>query len=156
MDDVSGRELGCKPGIVGGLVAHDRNGRSDGIQAVGGSDPRERLDTVRAGQSRTPTGRRRRHDCDTDRPVVLRLGPRRDPPQQGGQEFLVTGQELATPVKRDRATHSGPTPSSGGVTFLIGGFGGSPVPPVPPGPPRPRPRATIRDSRSGAAMNGAR
>ena len=77
-----------------------------------------------------------------------------DPPQQRRQELLVAGQELAAAMERDRPTHSGPNPASGGVTFLIGGFGGSPFPPG--DGPRPRPRATIRDSRPGAATNGAR
>ena len=114
-------------------------------------DALERLDAVRAGQVRAPACRRGRDDGDPERPPGS--GPRR------GARHSSAARNASSPARNSPPPWSATGPlirvrarSSGGVTFLIGGFGGSPV----PSGPRPRPRATIRDSRPGATTNGAR
>ena len=108
-----------------------RRGRDAGFRR----DPLERLDPVTSRKLRPTASSCRRHDHDADRRGTGGAGREATRlEQECEQEWLVAGQELATPVERDR-----PDYTSGGVTLRGGGGtsrGGRPKQPVDAGPER--------------------
>ena len=143
---------------VGGRGGVEDHHRLDPDRATGTArDALEGRDAMGCREVGTAARRRGGDDRDPDR---LAVGDERARGrEQGVEERLVAGLELAAAVERDRAGHAHAmghppaTRSSGGVTFFIGGRSGPSCPPV-PGPP-PRPRRMNRATASGAATNGA-
>ena len=133
-------------------MAHDRHCRDDVRPPAAADSPQNASTPFAPARS----GARGAAAVGT---TATRIGrPERDRPLRGtghsraARNPLVTGQELPAPVERDRPAHSGSNPV--GRRHVLDRRLRRLV--APGRGPRPRPRATIRDSRPGATTNGAR
>ena len=146
----------ASPASAAICVAHDRNGRRDDVQAVA----RQRPARTPPPRSRRPgpdahgppRSARRRHGVAG--PLRLRPAPR---PATAAPPGIPRHRPGTRHLRGARPGHSfGPEPVVGRRHVLDRRLRRLTGPAGPLGPPRPRPRATIRDSRPGAATNGAR
>ncbi len=151
MDDVSRRQAVGEAAVRGtGRVDH-RDRRRFHHQAGARRDSLECGDAVGPDRIGVPARRGGRDDGDSDRPAATH--PSRRGFEEGLQEWLVPGREFGTAVEGEGSTHATVRsydwlvgPSDGGVTFLIGGRGGS---------WRPRRIRRTCATRSGPTTNGA-